>query len=156
MIRILESASDPAIRKTAMEALLKAGDAAVPHLEARIREKGAGPYLQALRLLVPVAGTGDPAPDAAGPDDEPPAGVKKDRGLTDRQIEHYHFTKYQQAVKAYRAGRFAEARDAVEAILTLEPRISFRDQARELRALSVRMLFQAETLGADLAPELES
>jgi hypothetical protein len=144
-------------RDAAVEELVKIGQPAVPFIHRRIREAGAGVYLGVLERINGVAlpGQGPSADVVPGaPAEFVPDNLRQSMAAQMEKAtptEKYLFEKMMVAAEFLQRGEARKAQEILDAIHTLESKVSFRDTLKRMRLACAEKSVQNEIVRAKLS-----
>lgn len=145
--------ADPELRALGRERLRRMGMEALPFLEARLAEKGAGDLGRVLRDILEEA-RGEEFRAVRLEDLEPPEESPKGNPPPDRAgVERYVRSKYAEAYRLVQRKQYQRAYDLAGALLVLEPRSGSAEAIRKLRRYCDMMILQTSLLEAKVVQE---
>lgn len=145
---------DPDVRAMGEKDLPAFGRDALPAIEKKLEEKGAGPLVKMLRELggaPPKAAAWVEEKEIKGESDDP--GLKElaklDKGIVDKYVQG----KYREALAYAGAKNFQRGLDLSSALLVLEPRSGASDAVRRLKRYCDTMITQTTLIEAKVFQE---
>lgn len=141
---------DPELRAIGRQRLRELGGAALPAIEAKLREKGVLDLVEVLRGLERGLAPDPYAFTREAREPEPPKGVGR---LEKEAVDRYVQAKYQEAAAYALKGHYQRGFDLARALEILEPKAAAADKVRRLRRYCEHMITQTTLLEAKVVQE---